>query len=663
MSKLVWYWRRLAPMTAREAALHARKKLRQLADARGARDWPVPSLEFAGRFPRLPKPGDAPAVTREALRRDAERILSGRWRAFGHLELQVDTPPRWHKDYLAATDLATEKSAFKLNHRDLPHQADIKLIWELSRWHQLVRLAMAGYVHHDERCACQCLDWLDDWVKHNPPYRGWNWTSALEAGVRLIQFTWIDALVGAQAESNRASHRKDLRTRLRALRQEILPAHVWFTWRYKSFGSSANNHLIGELAGLILATARWPDLARCGTTLDELQRLWEDETLAQFAEDGGNREQALNYQLFSWELCWQARAALLGAGRTISPAVDERLRRAAQFYVDIQVPSDPWDYGDSDGAFVTPFFTDETEAVREWHLWLTDPVKSGALDFWWGAERPQLEACRNRTPASMPYLKHYKESGQGILCRGAWAVRLDVSPLGYLKTAAHGHLDALQLSLWHGGVAMVVDPGTGSYYWDKRLREWLASRPAHNAPCAEDNDWPRRFGPFLWATNHAPPDLGVEPEKLTAGFHLPRHVSERTFRPLGDASGFQVEDRCFSNGTSRPGVELRPFTVCWQFGPGATLERLTGHTFRVTRRGVSLDVEVSDDWAAVYPVAERNDHVLTAMADTELEAKFAGTVSCAFRKVEWAPFLKLVARPQPGRPCVFRTTFLASPQS
>ena len=32
------------------------------------------------------------------------------------------------------------------------------------------------------------------------------------------------------------------------------------------------------------------------------------------------------------------------------------------------------------------------------------------------------------------------------------------------------------------GVAMVVDPGTGTYYADPRLREWLASRGAHNGP-------------------------------------------------------------------------------------------------------------------------------------------------------------------------------------
>ena len=74
----------------------------------------------AGRQPRLACWGRnlarmlrriPPAAERRKTRRrcygrrcaaTSERILSGRWRAFRHLELQVDDPPRWHKDYLVA---------------------------------------------------------------------------------------------------------------------------------------------------------------------------------------------------------------------------------------------------------------------------------------------------------------------------------------------------------------------------------------------------------------------------------------------------------------------------------------------------------------------------------------------------------------------------------
>jgi hypothetical protein len=240
------------------------------------------------------------------------------------------------------------------------------------------------------------------------------------------------------------------------------------------------------------------------------------------------------------------------------------------------------------------------------------------------------------------------------------AVRVDASPLGYLNTAAHGHLDALQVSLWLGGVAMIVDPGTGSYYEDKRLREWLASRLAHNAPCSSADDSPRRFGPFLWAANHARPRLGVEVDEVNAEFHRPGHIFERTFRPFGNAAGLQVEDRCVWNGGRTQNGHHRSFAVRWQFAPGAKLERVSERRFRVTRRGASLEIEVSDDWAEVCAVAEQDPRQLASAATSHLEAQFAGTVSAAFRRVEWAPFLKLVARPEPERPSLFRTTFLAA---
>ena len=80
----------------------------------------------------------------------------------------------------------------------------------------------------------------------------------------------------------------------------------------------------------------------------------------------------------------------------------------------------------------------------------------------------------------------------------------------------------------------------------------------------------------------------------------------------------------------------------------------------LNRKGASVIIEVGADWAEVVLVEETSQRLLTPASKSELEARYAGTVSPAFRKTEWAPFLKLVARSQSGKPCVFRTTFLAS---
>ena len=126
---------------------------------------------------------------------------------------------------------------------------------------------------------------------------------------------------------------------------------------------------------------------------------------------------------------------------------------------------------------------------------------------------------------------------------------------------------------------------------------------------------------------------------------------------MGTQDGWQVEDSLESwTGTA-------DFGVRWQFAPGVYLKLLSERRLLVKRDNVSVIVEIGPEWAEVL-VAEQRDRCLLRPAGlNQLEAQFSGTVSPAFRKVEWSPFLKLVARPGGDKSCVFRTTFLASRSS
>jgi hypothetical protein len=427
---------------------------------------------------------------------------------------------------------------------------------------------------------------------------------------------------------------------LEQLAYDILPAHAWFTWRHKSIGSSANNHLLGELAGLIVATVRWPDLAAWSTSLNELRKLWEAEVLAQFAEDGGNKEQALHYHLFSFELCWHARAALMTDGHRISPVAEDRLALGAGFLAQVQAHSEPWDYGDSDDGFVIPLASDPKEHMGEWCRWLSGD--SGSVGWFLGPPGPAVAPRIQMLPEGW---RLFSETGIAVNRTAEWFLRWDVSPLGYLPTAAHAHLDALHLSVWLHDLAFVIDPGTGAYYADADLRNWLASRTAHNGP-AWAGAQPLRGGPFLWTGAHSRPTvIKGESGGVNAGFFDVSGRASRTIyrveTPL--RGGWVVEERVNTATESE-------FTVLWQFAPDAVCQIIEPRRFRITRRNKTVEIRVSPDWEIVD---------LVATEPTREAVQLEGTVSPRFRVAGRAPYLKLTGRSS-AKPCLFTTMFLAS---
>jgi hypothetical protein len=306
--------------------------------------------------------------------------------------------------------------------------------------------------------------------------------------------------------------------------QELVPLHAWWVWRKRSFGSSANNHLIGELAALVMVTRRWPSLAKVICCPERLWPMLEEEVLRQFAEDGGNKEQALHYHLFAWEMAWQAGRVMDG----LHGMILKRLKDAAQFFCDVSLGA--WDFGDSDDAQVTPLTMDRRNAEREWRAWMLGEEEGAALAFWLG------EAPRVTSAVRQKWITH-AESGHAIWRDEAWTARVDASPLGFGTLAAHGHLDAMHVSLWSAGEPLVIDPGTGGYYGDVDLRASLAAWEAHNGPVPVcGRSVPMRAGPFLWREHHDVPKMEIVDDACVVRFACDGPFTKRSVQIAGKSA-------------------------------------------------------------------------------------------------------------------------------
>ena len=643
--KIKWYANRLKAMDSSEINSHFQKKFNAIKDQILLPDWSrVDPLSQPGKnYPRLPETSDYPEHLLDELKWETWDLFKGNWKAFGWLDITVADPPEWHKDHMVNVDVKSTAWGFQLNHRELPSDADVKLVWELSRFYALVRMVQGAWILSDSRLAEVALRWLHSWNRENPPFRGWNWTSALESGIRLIQLAWIDTLTDKIVWKD-IDQRKAFKESWEDFKKKSLGPHVYYTWRYRSFGSSANNHLIGELSGLIIALVKWPALSAYTISLSQLKSLWEAEVLAQFAEDGGNKEQALNYQLFSFEFCWQVRNALMSANIHIRADVEDRLRAAAMFFRNMQVPEEPWDFGDGDSAIVTPVAADSTRPIREWWDWLNVPEKSPVISFWMGLPPEQPHRKCGEFIGGKWLL--YNGSGYAITRTSEWVLRWDLSPLGYLSIAAHGHLDALHVSIWYKSVAVIIDPGTGAYYGDKMLRNYLASREAHNGPNAPSIPFGERSGPFMWKERHPDPVVRLKGEdsllgQVTTGEgHIKRHIA-----PINSSrdKGWLISD-VVAGSTNQGKI---PFFVRWQCAPESKVTAIADREWLIERNGIKLRVEISTNWEEYHVI----------QPDGERQGAHTNICSSAFRKVQRGPVIELYGTGQELKK--FETKFLS----
>lgn len=610
-SKLLWYASRLKAMSPGEVVhrLGERWKHRSDADFGKLADQ-VELGRLVPEFPALPDPVRAPEKLRHRLAVDAKELLDGDWLLYGWRRVSTGAPPCWHRDAACGVVIEPDELSHKLDHRVLPDLADARTIWEINRWSEMTRVMMHAWLNQDWDAARTAQIWLEDWVERNPAGRGINWTSPLEAGLRLLNFAWFDALVHACGQEHLSQHQV-------ALAERIVPAHALWVHRYRSFGSSANNHLLGELVGLLHAVKRWPALAAQVGTAEDLWRDIEVCVLDQFASDGGNREQALHYHLFAWEMAWHAQQLMAADGP--SP-VNDRLRKAAEYFVRMVHPLEPWDYGDSDDAQVLPIVLDRGDAMAEWQSWLADHDHGEVVGYWMGTT-PLRGAAIDLTEGW--WLS--PETGMAVCELNDWVLRLDGSPTGYGSIAAHGHCDALHLSIWDGTEAIVIDPGTGGYYGMAERRVMLASWDAHNGPQPGTGfQTPKRAGTFLLTDHYAQPELRRSGDRgMTAIFKHEGQEFHREASVTPDGA-LVVEDE----GTSET------FRVGWTFSPECTVEVTHGLVIVVRRGDKVWHVELGGGEIVQCQTGEmmvsRRYGQLERAVTLEIVAK--GTLRCEWRR-------------------------------
>jgi hypothetical protein len=460
----------------------------------------------AGRFPltHLSRRDVAELPARDALLESIASAARGQWSIFG---TRVDIDVRAH-DWLRhplSGGMAADGHWTRVPYMNGAGGGDVKAIWDMSRHHELLRLAQGFFLDRDEVLAETLLVLLDRWLDQNPPGRGVNWASSLEVAFRAIAWCWIWALTCESPSWTPSRTRRFLVS---------LWHHARHVERFDSIHHSPNTHLTGEGLGLLYVGAFFPELRHAERWTRRGREILESELDEQVLDDGMHYERAVGYHRYTAEFYVHYLVLARALGITVPARVRDRVHTQIGAVRALRRPDGTWpvvgDEDSGDTLLLSPtdphdqgpllalggaLFGDAsalgltTDAHRAAGWWLLD-------DDGWRTLRDGVRATGAVSrSASLPAAGYFVgRDGDGA---EDWWCLVDAGPHGGDRTG-HAHTDLGHVEIAHGSTHIVVDPGCVAYTIDRDARNRCRSEAAHACLVIDDEPLASPAGPFSW---------------------------------------------------------------------------------------------------------------------------------------------------------------------
>ncbi len=429
---------------------------------------------------------------RESSIRRANEVLSHTFSVLG-AKVVVRGRVDWHKDYLSGRRWPVRRKR-ALSRAGAGRGADIKVPWELSRFHQGVVLGKAYALTGNEDYAQEFVAEMRDWVAQNPPYRGINWTCAMEAGIRAANLIWSMALL----QGSRALTLDVIQMFHRTLYFHGLYIRGNLERNVRIVGATVmevnGNHFVFDIVGLLyvailmqgtVPSSQWLRVALSG--LDQILR-------TQIGPDGVHYEYSPNYHRLVLEaLC---HATVLSQRADVTPP--ERMRASLDgmtTFVEHYTKNDgsaPLLRDIDSGRFVIlgeESLTDHRHVAAVCSKLLGRGTTNLDCEdaLWLLGVRPRPESRARQKVAALES-RAFGDSGIYCLRSPDMQVLIVCSPTGMHGFCGHAHNDALSFELSAYGRNFLVDSGSYVYTRYPEWRNRFRSTAYHNTAVIDDQE-------------------------------------------------------------------------------------------------------------------------------------------------------------------------------
>ena len=402
-------------------------------------------------------------------------------------QLDLSTSINWLKDY--KHDIVSPFCYYgNVNRQDFNKFGDAKYISEPSRFYFLPFLALKSANSNDKNYIHAVFSHLKDWSNQNPYLNTIHWTNGIEVGIRSINIIYTHQVLDFF----------DLLTNeLDSLIKELIQYHYHFLKRHLSLYSSANNHLVAELTGLVAISAYFKN--------DEMRkdtRKWTNMLYTQIKKqvncDGVNMELSTHYHAEVTDHFFNALVFLKKGGENIPTEIEKHFIKMFDFLDHVDYNNVKTIYGDNDeGYLIYPYFNTSFCIYKSLlnsaqHEYNRASTKKSNFDF------------RNYLMLGEAYLNNdyvcqekslddtiFEKSGYAFLYdhNQKAKVSFDFGKIGDDISAAHGHSDILHFTLDVNGEPILVDSGTYQYHIKhSKWRNYFRGITAHNTVSINNKD-------------------------------------------------------------------------------------------------------------------------------------------------------------------------------
>jgi hypothetical protein len=364
-----------------------------------------------------------------------------------------------------------------------PGNADIKYPWELARCQHFAALGQAFALTGDERFAQEIANELDDFVEANPIGRGINFTCTMDVAIRALNWALGLELIHKSTTLDRAFWRRAYGA--------VYDTGVFTRDNLENHYEVTSNHFLSNVVGLWFLGAVFEDLPAGQEWLTFAREALEQEIKVQVLPDGADYESSVPYHRLVTELFLTSLRLGDFRNQPLSAGYRSRVADMVSFLAGVTRPDGLMPQsGDADDGRVHVLSTCETATPQDArHLfgaagaifgeprWLALGGKYGTWErAWWGLGGSATAASAPDLPTRL-----YADAGLAVMrAPGSHYLLASNGIVGTKGFGNHKHNDLLSFEYHHGGIPLVVDPGSFVYTSDFDARNLFRSTASHN---------------------------------------------------------------------------------------------------------------------------------------------------------------------------------------